>query len=602
MAQNGGLDQRVRFGVFEADLRLGELRKHGLKIKLQEKPFQVLAVLLEHPGQLVTREGFRARLWPADTFVDFDHGLNAAVGKVREALGDCAGNPRFVETLSRRGYRFIAPVCRIEDAGASARTTASQSPHGPLASLAVLPLQNATADPGMVYLAEAISEAILYGLAQVPGLRVIAHSTASRYRGRKVDPRNAGREMGVGAVLIGKVAQNGEDLDASVELVDVSNGWHLWGQRYTLKVSLIAAFPSRIVADICEKLRLPLTGEEKRLLARRFTENNEAYHAYLKGLHYGGEKTDEGLKKGIECFQRAVESDPDYALAYAGLAECYNLLAMYALLPPRELIPRTREAATRALALDDRLAEAHTSLAVAGLFYDWDWIGAEGQFSRALELNSNCASAHYWYGLALEAESRSEEALAHIQRAWELDPASPTANIALGLHDYFGRRYEKAIEKYREMLVAAPRFYLARCFLGLAYEQMGKIGEAIREFQTALCLSAWAPLPAAGLAHTLAIAGRQTEALELLKSLDEKSKRLYVSPVRMAIAYAGLRQNDTAFAYLEKAYTERSNWLLFLTVDPLFDSLRLDPRFDELRSRIGLPPGEHGFGEAPTDD
>ncbi len=582
----------ARFATFEVDFRARELRKHGLKIKLQEKPFKILAILLEHAGEVVTREELHQKLWPADTFVDFDHGLNAGINKLREALSDSADNPRFVETLARRGYRFIAPVEGIGGALRSRKNRATAPPPAAEAidSLAVLPFENTGADPEIEYLSEGLTEGVIFSLAQLPQLRVMARSTVWRYRDRKVDPQTAGAELGVRAVLTGRVVQRADTLVVGAELVDVSNGLQLWGQQYSRKLSDLLAMQEQITQEISEKLRSRLTGEEKKRLARRYTDSSDAYQAYLKGCYHGNQRTEEGLRKGIEYFEKAIQTDPDYALAYAGLADCYSILGVYALLPPRELVPKMKEAANRALEINDRLAEAHTALAVAGLFYDWDWTGAEGELRRAIELNPNLASAHYWYGIYLESMGLQDQALIEIQRALELDPYSLIISSAVGLHYYFARQYDKAVEKCRQTLPAGPKFYLTHCIVGLAYEQMGKMANAVEEFQMALYLSAGAPPATAMLAHTYALSGRKAEARELLEKLKELSQRHYVPPVRIAILHLGLKEKEAALEWLEKAYQERSNWLLFLNVDPLFDDLRAEPRFHDLLRRMGLGP------------
>lgn len=584
MAQSKGSPPGLRFGAFEVDLRAGELRKHGLKIKLQDKPFQILATLLESPGQLVRREELRQKLWPADTFVDFDHGLNSAVNKLREALCDSADNPRFVETLARRGYRFTAPVEEI--GGATPRPRRSP---GPLDSLAVLPFENESADRDIEYLCEGIAESIIYRMAQLPQLRVMAHSAVFRYRRRKVDPQAVGRELNVRAVLNGRVIQRGDDLTIATELVDVANGWQIWGRQYTGKLSDILAVQGEIAAEISQKLHLKLSGEDQNRLVKQHTGNADAYQTYLRGRYYGNLRTEAGLKKGIEYFEQALAKDPDYALAYASLAECYSVLAVYGLLPPREIIPKVKTAATKAVKLDHRLAEAHTSLAVAGLFYDWDWIGAQGEFRQAIDLNPDYALAHYWYGLYLQGQGRKDEALAEIQSARELDPLSLIIRAAEGLLHYFARQYDQAIEKYRQTLEMGPNFYPARCFLGLACEQRGEFPEALAEFQKVLDLAAGSATAMAMLGHTYAALGRKGVARQLLEELRDLSRQLYVPPVRVALIHAALGEKDLAFEWLEKAYEERSYWLLFLGVDPVFDTLRPDSRFLSLLRRMNFP-------------
>ena len=379
----------VRFGPFEADIEAGELRKRGLKLKLEGKPFQILAVLLERAGGVVTRQELRERLWSPDTYVVFDRNLNTAVNKLRQALGDSAETPRFVETLPRRGYRFIAPV----GVPGATRADPSESVH----SIAVLPFLNPARDPSMEYLADGITESLIGALSRLPGVRVMARSTVFRYQGREVDPQTVGRELKIEAVLTGRVAEQGETLTVCAELVDVGTGWRLWGQQYSRKPSAIFAVEEEISRDISTELRLRLTGEEKQRLAKRCTDNAEAYWEYLRGRYHWNKMTEEGLRKAIAHFEEAIRKDRRYALAYAGLSDCYGLFAHFNLLPPAEVMPRAKETALQALDLDEGLAEAHASLAGVLNVFEWDWHATEREYRRALELNPNYATAHRWY-------------------------------------------------------------------------------------------------------------------------------------------------------------------------------------------------------------
>jgi len=449
-------------------------------------------------------------------------------------------------------------------------------------SLAVLPFANATADPDTEYFSEGITESIIDSLSQLPGLRVMARSTMFRYQGRDVDPQAVGRELGVGAVLTGKVMQRGEELVITVELVDSDNGWRLWGQQYNRKLSEVVAVEEEIAEEISTKLKLKLTGEEKKRLARRHTANSEAYQLYLKGRYYWNKRTGEALKKGIEYFEQALEKDPSYALAYAGLADSYAILGFYAPVHPRHVMPKAKVAAARALEMDSQLAEAHSALAFLRFYYDWDWRAADIEFQRAFALNPNYATGHFWYSTYLSAQGRLDEAQAEMQRALELDPLSLIINTGLGWIAYFMRYHGRAIEIYRKTLELDPNFLMARYRLGQAYEQKGMLAEAIAEFQSTR----------AGLllAHAYALSGRGDEARRLLKELTDLSKRRYLNSYDIAAIHVALGEPDAAFEHLEHAYEEKSGWLIYLKVDPRLDPLHADPRYTDLLKRIGLPP------------
>src|SRR5579864_4614235 len=361
----------VRFGVFELDLRSGELRKQGRRVRLEGQPVQVLIKLLEKPGELVKRQDLRRELWPADTFVNFEQSLNAAVKRLRHALGDLPTNPRFIETLARRGYRFVAPV-------SSAAAAMPESPRPRVVeSLAVLPFVNMDADAETEYLVDGITESIINHLSRLTAVRVMARSTVFRYKDKTLDPRAVGRKLNVDAVLLGRVQQRGDALLVGAELVDVQNGWQLWGEQYNRKLADIFSVEEEMSREISEKLLVRLSGEDRSLLAKRHTQSTEAYQDYLKGRYHLNRLTADGLKKGIEYFERAIQSDENYALAYAGLADAYGLHGFMGMAPAAEVMPKAKQAARRAISIDDGLAEAHASL--AGIFknYDWDWTAAE---------------------------------------------------------------------------------------------------------------------------------------------------------------------------------------------------------------------------------
>ncbi len=459
-------------------------------------------------------------------------------------------------------------------------------------SIAVLPFDNSNADPETEYLSDGITETITYGLSKIPKLRVMARSMVFRYKGQQVDPRTVGRELNVGAVLTGKVIHRGDTLIIGTELVDVTYGWQLWCARYNRSLSQIFAVQEEVASEIAEKLRLHLTGEEKKRLRRRYTENVEAYQAYLRGRHYWNKRTVEAIKKGIEYFTEAVEKDPAYALAYAGLADSYALLgiAEYGALPPRDAMPKAKAAAIKALAIDKTLTEAQTQVAHVTAFYEWDWPAADLEFKRAVELNPDYPFAHHWYALYLAAMERPMEAIAEERRAQELDPLSLIINKNVGTMYYYARQYDQAIGQYKSVLELDPNFARTHFFLGMAYEQKGMLEEAIAEFQKAVSLSGESSVIVAALARANALAGKRHEAEGIVDLLKDRSVRQYVPSFSIATIFAGLGEKDQAFVWLRKAFEERSSWLLSLKVEPMFDSFRSDPRFQDLLRSIGLPP------------
>ena len=570
----------VRFGTFEVDLRTGEVRKAGLKIRLQAQPFQVLARLLEHPGEMVTREELQKKLWSTDTFVDFDHGVNTAITKIRQALGDSAENPRFVETVARHGYRFIAPV---EAVGAV------REPPLQIQSIAVLPLENLSRDPEQEYFADGMTEALITDLGKISALRVISRTSVMRYKGTKKPLPEIGRELNVDGIIEGSVVRSGDRIRITANLLHAPTDRHLWAETYERNLRDVLALQREVAQAIANEIKIKLTPQEQARLARARSVNPEAHEAYLKGRYYWNLRTEEGLKKGIEYFQQAIEKDPGYALAYAGLADSYVVLGEWALMAPWEAFPRAKAAAFKALEMDETLAEAHAPLGTARANYDWDWVGAEKEFKRAIELNPGYATAHNFYAQYLSAMGRHKEAIAEIKRAQELDPLSLQINATGGLVFFFARRYDEAIAECRRTLELNAGFYPAHLYLGLAYEQQKLYAQAISEYQKAVALEEGNPACSGYLARAYAAVGRRTEALKIISQVRELAKRRYVSPYRIALIYTALGDADQAFAWLEKAYQERSK-LDSLNVDPRNDRLRSDPRFQDLLRRMNFPP------------
>jgi serine/threonine-protein kinase len=452
----------------------------------------------------------------------------------------------------------------------------------PIDSLAVLPFVNATADPNTEYLADGITEAVINSLSQLPNVAVMSRSSVFRYKGRDIDPQEVGRELNVRAVLASRVEQRGDDISISTELVDVRNNQHIWGDRYNRTVADVLSLQDEISRDITNELRLKLSREQREALTRRYTENTEAYQSYLKGRYYWNKRTEDGLHKAISLFQDAIAKDPAYALAHAGVADCYTLLGAWSYLPPKDSYPRGKAAALRALELDEKLAEAHASLARNKMGFDWDWSGARAEFERALQLNPNYATAHYWYSYYYLAMGRLDDALREVQRALELDPLSLNINAEVGRTLLYQRRYDAAIEQELKTLELDPAFALAHELLAMAYLQTGRYREALAESRKTLYGTV------TGRAYLKS--GDVVNARRAAASLKELSKTRYVSAHRIALAYIGLEDKEEAFRWLEKAYEERSLRPDFMRVDPWYDVLRSDSRFADLMSRAGLRP------------
>ena len=449
-------------------------------------------------------------------------------------------------------------------------------------SVAVLPLHNASSDPSAAELSDNITDSIFNTLSQVPNLKLKSRSAVLRYRGRETDPEAVGRELNVHSVLTGSVSQRGEGLSINLELIDVPHNSVLWSEQYKLKLADIAAVQEEISREISEKLRLRLSGAERQRL--------EAYQLYLQGRAQWSKRTREGMQEALKKFQEAVAADASYAPAYAGLADCYNMLVVYNALPPKTAFPEAKAAAEKALSIDERLAEAHTSLAYAKWKYDWDWEGAERDFKRAIELNPGYALARQFYASFLATVGRPAEAIEEAQRTQKLEPLSAIINADLAWNYYLARQPDQAIEQLRRTLELDPNFFPAYRYLGLAYEEKGMYAEAIAELHKAVKLSDGSPQMKATLAHAYAMAGRTAEARKILAELQEAARGRYVSPYDIATIHAALGERDQAFAFLDQAYEERSGWMSYLKVNPIFDGLHSDPRFAELLRRIGLAP------------
>jgi len=647
----------LRFGAYEFDLRAGELRKHGMRIKLQEQPCQILAILLEHRGEMVTREELQSRLWPRNTFVDFDHSLNTAVMRLREALSDSSENPRFIETLPRRGYRFVAPVeeksaplieshppqtarlgasptanpndnpalsLALPEFPATAakksdrvlrprlfsltiflivivlaasfgfrylpRPSVAVAPQGRMTSLVVLPFENLSADKDQAYFADGMTDELIAHLAKIRSLRVISRTSSMEYKGTHKALSQIARDLNVDSVVEGTVLRSGDRVRITAELVQVATDRHLWAETYESQLGDILTLQSHVASAIVNEIRVKLTPEDQVRLATTRPVSTQSYENYLKGRYYWNKRSQEGLTKAIDYFQLAIEKDPNYALAYAGLADCYSIIgsAIVGTVPASGVAPKARAAALKSLELDDTLAEAHTSLATVRFNYDWDWNAAASGFRRAVELNPSYATAYQRNSLYLMSMGRTSESIAEMNRAHDLDPLSISMNFSLGWRLYMAREYDQAIEQLRNTIDMDTAFVLPHLVLGQVYEQKKAYDQAIAELRRATELSLGSPPVLAALARTLAVSGRITEARNLLEQL-QLSKRQYVSPFYVAIVYAGLGENERALDWLEKAYADHSNAIVFLKVDPQLDTLRSYPRFHELQRKLRLP-------------
>ena len=456
-------------------------------------------------------------------------------------------------------------------------------------SIAVLPFENRSNDADADYISDGITESINNSLTRLPNLKVIPHSVAFHYKGKPMDAQKFGDELHVNAVLIGRVAQRGDNLTISVELDDVRNAKQIWGEQYNRKLADLLAVKSDIAREVSQRLRSQLSGEEQQKLTRGSTENAEAYQLYLKGNYYTSKFTNEGFRKGIDYFNQAIAADPNYALAYSGLAFNYNNAGDW-MTPPREAAPKAKDAARRALAIDDTLADAHLSLATTAHWYEWDWATAEREFKRAIELNPNDPRPHGYYSWYLATMGRADQALAEAKRGQQLDPVSLEANLFVGSILVFSRQYDQAIEQLRSGIELDPTYWYAHDFLGRAYEQKGRLLEAIAEFQRAVELEKDNAENWANLGHAYALSGKRAEAQRIIDHLSEVSAHSYVAPYNFAVIYAGLGDKEQAFAWLDRAYTDRSGFLAFyFNTDAHMDSLRSDPHFADLLRRVGLP-------------
>jgi len=644
-----GTPSRVKFCDFVADFDSFELRKHGIRLRLQDQPFQVLKLLLDHPGQLVTREQLRMELWTESTFVDFDAGLNAAVRRLRDALNDSADEPRYIETLPRHGYRFIAPVEVFGQATANvrqdvplgfgdggdgqqsvamsaeqvsdpvidqptkprapwrlvaacvlvaavimaavalrSRVFAKRSGDGRVYSIAVLPLQNLSGDPSQDYFADAMTDALITNLAQSKSLRVISSTSSMRYKGVHKPLPEIAHELNVSVIVEGSVIRSGNQVRITAQLLDATKDQHLWARRYDRDLKDVLNLQNDLASAVAREVIGRLTpDDESRLTAITRPVNPEAYEASLKGRYYWNKRSLEGFNKGLALFQQAIQADPTYAPAYAGMADCYNFLGLgMGSMPPREYAQKAKEAAQKALELDENLAKAHAARGFTLYRYDWNWPQAEQEYRRALELDPHDIIVRGWFADLLSFLGRRQEAEAQREQVRDLDPLSIQAVRSVAGAYSAANQHDKAIDYYKKAIASEPDSFRMRMDLGGVYLQAERYEDATEEFQQVLTLSGPSVYPLARLGYSYALWGKTAEAERILGQLKKEHRPGYVSYAIAEICEA-LGRKEEALFWLEKAYDERAAQMIGLNRD--FDSLRSDSRFQDLVRRVGVP-------------
>ncbi|HWX78836.1 MAG TPA: winged helix-turn-helix domain-containing protein [Steroidobacteraceae bacterium] len=614
-----------QFGIFQLDLKARELHKAGIKVKLQGQPFRVLALLVEQAGQVVTREDLQKNVWPTDVYVAFDQGLNNAIKKVRDALGDSADSPRFIETVARHGYRFVAPVRAppgneslprfhigsralrnaLIGLTAAALLTAvaywvwyAAMPAEPTSEkviLAVLPFDNLSRDPDQEFFSDGLTEEMIAQIGKLnpQRLTVIARGSIAKYKDSHLAIKQIGSELHADYLVQGSVRRASDRVRITVQLIQVRDQTDLWAESYDRELKDILVLQDSVARTIANQIHITLTPGQQTRVPGRTNVDPEAYEAYLKGRYYWNKRTGEGLQKAVVYFQQAINKDPAYGAAYSGLADCNSGLAWHGFKSPAEALPKAHAAALKAIEIDPQSAEAHASLGLV-LNHTWDWTGAEAEFKNALRLDPRYANAHHWYGDNLSVTGRHDEALLEAKQALEIDPLNLMIGTWVGLRYYLARKYDLAIEQTRKTVELDANFAAAHLVLGENYVQLGLREKGLEELQFAASLSGNSPLYLAqvGVAH--ALAGRKSEALRVIAQLQTISGERYVSPYGMAQIYAALNDKELSFKWLQIAYEDRAVWLSYLAVDPVFYGLHSDERFHELLGRVHLKPQQIG--------
>ena len=611
---------RFQFGGFTVDPGAGELSKHGIRVKLQERPFQLLVALVERPGDVVTRKELRQRLWPDGTFVDFDHSISSAVNRLRSALSDSATQPRYIETVGRRGYRFLYPVTKAAPDGVATSAAASSgalprhraallvaltlvilvggialSLRGPdttgssrpIRALVVLPLKNLSSDPEQEYFSEGLTDELVTHLASLEGLRVISRASAMQYKDSRKSLRAIAKELNVDAVLEGSVLRSDGRIRITARLVEAASDHHVWAKSYERDHRNILDLQNDVTRDIAENIKLNLSAATRQRLATSRSIEPEAHEDYLRGRFYWSKRRPPDLKRAVLHFEKAIARHPQYARAYAGLADSYSVMRAYNLAPPSESIRQARAAAIKALELDEGLAEAHTSLGLIAQIYDWNWQAAEKEYRRAIQLDANYATAHHWYAELLAYRGRFDEAFAEIERARQLDPLSLIIATDRAEILYLSRDYDRAVAQVRGVLDIEPNFLQAHYILVFSLVQKGLFADALADVETwdRLDETPWSLMMRA---YIHGRSGQQIQARQALRKLEQLHRSRAIDPAPFVLAHIGLGNRDAAFAWLEKAYSEHSTAIPSLGVNPIYDPLRDDPRFHQLTRRIGL--------------
>ena len=578
----------IRFGPFEADTRSGELRREGLKIRLQEQPFQILVILLEHAGEVVIREDLIGRLWPDNTFVDFDRGLNKAINRLREALGDSADKPRFIETLPQRGYRFLAPVTAV-----ARGTSSGKEEHGPVPpphalridSLAVLPLENLSGDPSQEYFSDGMTDELIAAISRIKLLRVISRTSVMRYKGAHKSLAEIARELRVDAVVEGSVMRSGDRVRIITQLIYIPEDKHLWSGRYERELRDILQLQAEIAQEIASQIQRLV--DPKLLSGRPIQINPQAYELALKANYFFEKFTPMDLTRSADLYREAIAIDPTYAQAHANLSRAYFYQGLFGLGPCSDLFPKAKTSALKALQLDEDVAAAQNALAALHILYDWDWANAESVCRRGVELRPGDAVARQHLADYMSIQARHDEAIAEARKVMESNPISRVSMGHLGLLLYRARRYDEAIAQCQNTLDIDPHYCNAMWFMALAQEQKGLLSLSIANLDQAVSLCG-GPLFLALFGRACALSGERTRAFEILDRIKVLSYQRYVSPFDFAVIQIGLGDLASAFEQLEEAYRQRVFRLVELTM-PMFDNLRPDPRWKNLVQRIGLP-------------
>src|SRR6266849_2794961 len=597
----------VRFGSFEVNPLTGELRKQGIRIKLHEKPFQVLLALLEHSGEVVTRKELQERLWPGDTFVEFENGLNNTISRLREALGDTAETPRFIETLPRRGYRFLAEVSRSLPTpraatsrpwllifgivlgvclaiGAVYRFVAIRKPA--IRSLAVLPFRNLGTGTADDYFASGMTDAVTTELAKLGVSKVISETSVVQFKDTKKPVRDIAHTLGVDAIVEGAVLREGNQVRITVQLIGGDTDRHLWAESYQRQMTDILALQDEVALGVAHAIKLELSPGAASRPASPKRVNPDAYEAYLKGRYFM-QKRDESALRAKDYFQQSIQLDPNYAPAYAGLSDYY---ALDDELPPTEALPKAREYAQEALRLDSTLTDSHTSLAYISFYFDWNWPGADQEFKRAIALAPGLVRSHRWYAIYLAAMGRTAEAVTEAQRAVDLDPLSITAHDAAAIVAVCIGQYDRSIEEGRKILELDPNDPRAYADMAVAHFQKGMYQEALQDAEKGLAVSQRDPFFLSIAAFVHGRLGQMRQAEKLVEEMRADRKKRFVAPYLFATALVGMDKQHEAMDALEEGYKARDAYMVGLNVTPWFDSFRSDPRFKDLVSRMHFPP------------